>query len=73
MDLDSTYLKLRVIDWVQTLSTNSPLEPTAMSISSNCSAVDDHTMSLSTEERITQLPISVSVGGTPQARQRTAS
>jgi hypothetical protein len=60
MDMDVAYLNLSVDEWLQTISHKSELSAPGASMRARCSALDDYQLTLSTEERITQLPIDVS-------------
>jgi len=66
MEFDIAFIGLIVDDWIQSISNQSYMEPPSMT--ANCHAVDDFDLSPSTGERITQIPIGVSISVGPMTR-----
>jgi hypothetical protein len=58
MDYDTCHINLKVVDWTQTISTKTEVEPETRSIGAECVATDNP-FSLSTGEDITKIPIGV--------------
>jgi hypothetical protein len=65
MTLDRARLDLRVVDWIQSVSVQSSIDPAGASLRARCSAVDGFHLSLSSGESITQIPIEVGLSQDP--------
>ena len=70
MEYDIAFIRLIVDDWIQSISHKSEmmLIPHGASMCAHCHAVDDFQLTLSTEERITQIPIEVNLSAGPMTR-----
>ena len=64
MDVDRGYIDLTTIDWFQTISNNSPIDPPGMTMRAKCNAThDENDLQLTSKERLTDIPITVSFAG----------
>jgi hypothetical protein len=65
---DSTYVSLRVTDWIQTISNNSAISGSGVALRGHCFASVDYQLTLSTGEQLTKIPIQVDIVPGPVTR-----